>query len=122
MKKEHQRLFVKCWNKEYEATVMCNRLNERIEQLRLLEQPSLRAENSLEHWSEKQSKACEPLFELIKDSSIGEDAAVICSEQLTDIGGYVTDCYHELWMDLAPAKEEEETEDENQLSRPAMRM
>lgn len=107
MNKENEKLFVKCWRNEYQATAKCNELSEKIDYLTQNGMPSLRFENSLDNWRNKQNEACKPLIPLIQNGTFGENAPELCSEKLGYIGGYVNDCYHELWLDHKPEKTEE---------------
>ena len=98
----HQKLFVKCWKAEHEATAKLNQLNERIEINNRYDKPTARLYKSVDTWSQKQSDACKPLIPLIEEGLIPEDATTICKDELGDLGGYVCDCYHELWLEHSP--------------------
>lgn len=102
MNKQNEKLFVRCWMNEYQATSRCNELSEKIDYLTGNGMPSLRFENSLDNWRKKQDEACKPLIPLIKDGTFGENAPELCSKKLGYIGGYVNDCYHELWLEHKP--------------------
>ncbi len=101
-----KKLFVKCWKAEYRATIKVNLLHCQIYTARINDKPYLRLENSRNVWIEKQKKACNPLIELVKNGSIGEDAAVLCHDilsnipgyMLDNISGYVAEYYHEFWL------------------------
>lgn len=102
MNAAQKKLFVKCWEAEYQATVKVHALQDKIDAATRYELPTARLENSLTVWSKKQGEACDPLIELIKNGSIGKDATDLCSDLLGYLSGYTADCYYELWLDYKP--------------------
>ena len=102
----HQKLFVKCWTAEYKATAMINKLDREIENSNRYGKPTLRLENRLDTWREKQGAACGPLLELIASGEIPKEAVTICAEALGDLEGYVADCFYDLWVDFNTINDE----------------
>ena len=99
MKPSLIKLFVKCWTAEYAASEKVNEINDAIDECSGTSKPTTGLYQRLDKWIIKQYEACQPLNELIASGELPEDAADICQEQLGDLRGYVSDCYHDVYIE-----------------------
>lgn len=102
MKTVHKNTFVRCWKREYAATVIIHELDDQIEFALCNDRATTRLENRREVWIKKQDEALKPVIALVEQGFIGEDATVLCADLLGKLEGYVADLYHCIFDDNQP--------------------
>jgi len=101
MTNTQKKAFVKLWSKEYELTVKIHNLQERSDFNYRVDKPTARIEASINTCEAKRDVLITQIIEGVKHGDFTYDAVYQCADLLGDLGGYVVDCYNELYNDYA---------------------
>ena len=91
--------FAVLWLREYEATALSHSLQGQIEHLERIGKSTTRLDRQLLVQERKQRKAIELIEQGAIDGRFTVDAPYLARDELGDIGGYVSDCYHCVYED-----------------------
>lgn len=99
MTKEAKALFVRLWKLEHKNTVLNQKAGDNLDLAQILGKPYKRFESTIATTQSKVNAANKEIEAHVMSGLFPVDADVTCREKLSEISGYVADCYHAVCED-----------------------